>query len=90
MAVARLRAGAKNADVSRELNVPVGTVGYWLHLDRAKRGTLPARRSPPCPRCDSRELDEAAYTYLLALYLGRRTHHPAPRAPSSEPHDHLQ
>ncbi|MEV6318908.1 helix-turn-helix domain-containing protein [Streptomyces sp. NPDC051776] len=69
-AVRRLRAGDKNADVSRALNVPVGTVGYWLHLDRAKRGTLPGKPHRPCPRCDDRELDEAAYSYLLALYLG--------------------
>ncbi|MEU6081893.1 helix-turn-helix domain-containing protein [Streptomyces sp. NPDC047108] len=69
-AVRRLRAGEKNADVSRSLDVPPGTVGYWLHLDRAAQGELPGRPHRPCPRCDGRELDEAAYSYLLALYLG--------------------
>ncbi|MCK7622039.1 helix-turn-helix domain-containing protein [Streptomyces sp. RS10V-4] len=69
-AVARLRAGAKNADVARALGVPVGTIGYWRHMDRAERGECPGRHDPPCPRCDGRGLDEAAYAYLLALYLG--------------------
>lgn len=69
-ALALLRGGAKNADVARELNVPKGTISYWKHEDRAKRGECPGRRSPLCPRCDGRELDEAAYAYLLGLYLG--------------------
>ncbi|WP_349253939.1 helix-turn-helix domain-containing protein [Streptomyces sp. BPTC-684] len=56
--------------MARRLNVPLGTIGYWKHEDRAKRGECPGRRSPLCPRCDGRELDEAAYAYLLALYLG--------------------
>ncbi|WP_275465124.1 helix-turn-helix domain-containing protein [Streptomyces noursei] len=69
-AVAKLRAGAKNADVARALDVPLGTIGYWRHMDRAKRGECPGRHASPCPRCDGREVDEAAYSYLLALYLG--------------------
>ncbi|POX60228.1 hypothetical protein C3492_27640 [Streptomyces sp. Ru62] len=69
-ALALLRSGAKNADVARELNVPVGTVGYWKHVDRAKRGECPGRHDPPCPRCHGRKLDETAYSYLLGLYLG--------------------
>ncbi|WP_433449597.1 helix-turn-helix domain-containing protein [Streptomyces sp. CA-142005] len=69
-ALTLLRGDAKNADVARKLNVPVGTVGYWKHLDRAKRGECPGRHAPPCPRCDGRQLDEAAYGYLLGLYLG--------------------
>ncbi|MFF2806933.1 helix-turn-helix domain-containing protein [Streptomyces sp. NPDC058000] len=69
-AVARLRAGAKNADVARALGVPLGTIGYWRHMDRAKHGECPGRHDPRCPRCDGCRLDEAAYSYLLALYLG--------------------
>ncbi|MFI9830603.1 helix-turn-helix domain-containing protein [Streptomyces sp. NPDC051913] len=69
-ALTLLRAGVKNAAVARELAVPLGTVSYWKHLDRAKRGECPGRHSPPCPRCDGRELDGAAYSYLLGLYLG--------------------
>ncbi|MEC4021041.1 helix-turn-helix domain-containing protein [Streptomyces sp. H27-D2] len=69
-ALSLLRAGAKNAEVSRTLNVPAGTIGYWLHRDRSKRGECPGAHDPSCPRCDGRELDEAAYSYLLGLYLG--------------------
>ncbi|MET7753176.1 transposase [Streptomyces sp. NPDC005389] len=69
-AVALLRGGARNADVARELNVPNGTISYWKHEDRAKRGECPGRPAPKCPRCDGREVDEAAYAYLLGLYLG--------------------
>ncbi|NML49703.1 helix-turn-helix domain-containing protein [Streptomyces sp. R302] len=69
-ALTMLRGGAKNAEVARKLNVPMGTVGYWKHVDRAKRGECPGRRAPLCPRCDGRELDNIAYAYLLGLYLG--------------------
>ncbi|MEU6086064.1 helix-turn-helix domain-containing protein [Streptomyces sp. NPDC047085] len=69
-ALTLLRGGAKNSVVARKLDVPLGTISYWKHLDRAKRGECPGRHSPPCPRCDGRELDEAAYSYLLGLYLG--------------------
>ncbi|MFC9390781.1 helix-turn-helix domain-containing protein [Streptomyces venezuelae] len=83
-ALALLRGGAKNADVARELNVPQGTISYWKHADRAKRGECPGRRSPLCPRCDGRELDEVAYAYLLGLYLGdgHIAHSQAMRVPS--------
>ncbi|WP_431948792.1 helix-turn-helix domain-containing protein [Actinacidiphila sp. bgisy167] len=69
-AVALCRAGAKNAEVARRLGVPPGTIGYWLHLDRATRGECPGRPVPPCPRCDGSPLHDAAYAYLLGLYLG--------------------
>ncbi|MEU4654233.1 helix-turn-helix domain-containing protein [Streptomyces sp. NPDC023723] len=69
-ALTMLRNGVANAAVARELHVPLGTVGYWKHLDRAKRGECPGRHDPACPRCDGRDLDEPAYSYLLALYLG--------------------
>ncbi|MER6420315.1 helix-turn-helix domain-containing protein [Streptomyces sp. NPDC001137] len=69
-ALTLLRNGTKNADVARTLNVPLGTVSYWKHQDRAKRGECPGRHSAPCARCDGRDLDGAAYSYLLGLYLG--------------------
>jgi hypothetical protein len=83
-AVTMLRNGAKNADVARTFNVPLGTVGYWKHMDRAKRGECPGKHSPKCPRCDGRELDEAAYSYLLGLYLGdgHISHYSEHRAPN--------
>ncbi|WP_393084520.1 helix-turn-helix domain-containing protein [Streptomyces sp. LN704] len=69
-ALTLLRDGVRNADVARRFNVPMGTVSYWKHLDRAKRGECPGKHDPKCPRCDNRELDESAYSYLLGLYLG--------------------
>ncbi|GAA3370158.1 hypothetical protein GCM10020367_15680 [Streptomyces sannanensis] len=70
-ALTLLRGGTKNADVARRLNVPLGTIGYWKHTDRAKRGeTVGVRPSLLCPLCDGRPLDKAAYSYLLGLYLG--------------------
>ncbi|MET9517210.1 helix-turn-helix domain-containing protein [Streptomyces sp. NPDC002994] len=83
-ALSLLRGGAKNADVARQLNVPKGTVAYWLHMDRAKRGECPGRGGAKCPRCDGRPLDNAAYAYLLGLYLGdgHISHYSTHRAPS--------
>jgi hypothetical protein len=67
-----LHNGTRNADVARELKVPVGTIGYWLHEDRRRSGSLPGRRRSVCPRCapDEVSLDQQAYSYLLGLYLG--------------------
>ncbi|MFK0289664.1 helix-turn-helix domain-containing protein [Streptomyces sp. NPDC090442] len=83
-AIVRLRAGARNADVARALGIPLGTISYWRHMDRAKRGACPGRRQPQCPHCDDRALDRAAYSYLLALYLGdgHIIQHSAHRVPS--------
>ncbi|MEV7558789.1 helix-turn-helix domain-containing protein [Streptomyces sp. NPDC089795] len=70
-ALSLLRGGVRNADVARRLNVPLGTVSYWKHVDRCKRGEPVAiRPSLLCPRCDARALEHAAYAYLLGLYLG--------------------
>ncbi|MER5821709.1 helix-turn-helix domain-containing protein [Streptomyces mirabilis] len=69
-ALSLLRSGARNADVARRFNVPLGTVSYWKHMDRAKRGECPGKHDPKCPRCHGRDLDEPAYSYLLGLYLG--------------------
>ena len=69
-ALALLRGGARNAEVARKFSVPPGTIAYWKHLDRAKRGECPGKHDPQCPRCDGRDLDTAAYSYLLGLYLG--------------------
>lgn len=83
-ALSLLRSGSKNADVARQLNVPLGTFSYWLHMDRAKRGECPGSHDPKCPRCDGRALDEGAYTYLLGLYLGdgHISHYSGHRVPS--------
>ncbi|MET9560476.1 helix-turn-helix domain-containing protein [Streptomyces tauricus] len=69
-AVTLLRDGVSNADVARTFGISPGTISYWKHLDRARRGECPGKHDPPCPRCDGRELNESAYSYLLGLYLG--------------------
>jgi hypothetical protein len=69
-AVTMVRSGASNAHVARTLQVPAGTVSYWVHLDRARHGDLPGRRTAECPRHGSRPLNTAAYTYVLGQYLG--------------------
>ncbi|MFI1441213.1 helix-turn-helix domain-containing protein [Streptomyces fructofermentans] len=83
-AVAQLRDGSSNADVARRSGVPLGTIGYWKHLDRAQRGECPGRPAPECPRCHGRDLDASAYSYLLGLYLGdgHISHHSEHRVPS--------
>lgn len=48
--------------MARKLNVPVGTVGYRKHMDRAKRGERPGRHEPSCPQCHGRKLDEIVYS----------------------------
>ncbi|MEV7614331.1 helix-turn-helix domain-containing protein [Streptomyces sp. NPDC089799] len=83
-ALSLLRNGTKNAEVARRLNLPVGTVGYWKHVDRAKRGECPGRHVPDCSRCDGLPLDQRAYSYLLGLYLGdgHISHYAGHRVPS--------
>lgn len=84
-AVTLLRAGVSNAEVSRRLAVPYGTISYWRHMDRAKRGECPGQKpSVPCPRCDGSTLDETSYAYLLGLYLGdgHISHYAKHRLPS--------
>ncbi|MBT2528883.1 helix-turn-helix domain-containing protein [Streptomyces sp. ISL-99] len=83
-ALTLLRGGARNAEVAHQLNVPKGTIGYWLHMDRAKRGECPGRQGAKCPRCDGRPLDHASYSYLLGLYLGdgHISHYSKHRSPS--------
>ncbi|MFG2609396.1 helix-turn-helix domain-containing protein [Streptomyces anulatus] len=83
-ALTLLRSGTRNAEVARQLNVPRGTISYWLHVDRAKRGECPGAHNPSCHRCDGTALAEPAYAYLLGLYLGdgHISQYSAHRAPS--------
>ncbi|WP_018567552.1 hypothetical protein [Streptomyces sp. PsTaAH-124] len=69
-ALTLLRDGVRNADVARRLDVPLGTISYWKHVDRRTRGECPGQHAPQCPRCDGSGLDRPAYSYLLGLYLG--------------------
>ncbi|MFH8885010.1 helix-turn-helix domain-containing protein [Streptomyces californicus] len=80
-ALALLRSGTTNRAVAEHLDVPRGIVGWWLHEDRKQRGVT-YEQPTDCPVCTSREVDRAAYAYLLGLYLGdghitskRKQHH---------------
>ncbi|MFE4305770.1 helix-turn-helix domain-containing protein [Streptomyces sp. NPDC056517] len=68
-ALALLRRGLSNRTVAEQLNVPRGTVGWWLSEDRRRRGVR-YQHPTDCPRCTGRTFDAPAYAYLLGLYLG--------------------
>ncbi|MFI9049826.1 helix-turn-helix domain-containing protein [Streptomyces sp. NPDC053427] len=68
-ALALLRQGVTNRTVAERLNVPRGTIGWWRHEDRKRRGES-FERPHDCPRCAERAFDRQAYAYLLGLYLG--------------------
>src|SRR5258706_2970397 len=51
--------------------VSIWAVRHWRRGDRRSEKADPSRRSSAtCPRCDQRAMDDAAYAYLLGLYLG--------------------
>ncbi|MEU6060195.1 helix-turn-helix domain-containing protein [Streptomyces sp. NPDC047097] len=83
-ALTLLRDGTKNTVVARSLGVPVGTISYWKHVDRVKRGEPPRRTDAVCSRCQDGVLDRSAYAYLLGLYLGdgHISHYAGHRVPS--------
>jgi len=69
--VLRLAAeGWNDCQIARATGINRHTVLDWRHgrVPGARRTVL-SRRSG-CPRCDGSPLDEAAYAYLLGLYLG--------------------
>ncbi|MFD6194730.1 helix-turn-helix domain-containing protein [Streptomyces sp. NPDC060275] len=68
-AVALMNQGIPNHAVAAQLNIPRGTVSWWRSEDRKARGEA-YRQPADCPRCTGRQFDEAAYAYLLGLYLG--------------------
>ncbi|MCX5196656.1 helix-turn-helix domain-containing protein [Streptomyces sp. NBC_00249] len=69
-ALTLLRGGTANSEVARRLDIPLGTVSYWKHMDRARRGECPGSHRAACPHCHGDALDTEAYAYLLGLYLG--------------------
>ncbi|MFD9861102.1 helix-turn-helix domain-containing protein [Streptomyces alboflavus] len=64
-----LRLGLPNRAVAERLNVPRGTIGWWLSEDRRKHG-IKYEQPTDCPLCTGRQFDHVAYSYLLGLYLG--------------------
>ncbi|MEU9414211.1 helix-turn-helix domain-containing protein [Streptomyces sp. NPDC048272] len=68
-ALVLLRRGETNRSVAEQLGVPRGTVGWWRHEDRKRRGETYVAPTD-CPICTGRQFDLPAYAYLLGLYLG--------------------
>jgi hypothetical protein len=62
--------GLIDREVARITGVPIRTVQKWRTGTRRAPGKERKGREPGCPRCTGRPLDEAAYAYLLGLYLG--------------------
>jgi hypothetical protein len=66
--------GILDQENARICDVSVAAIRHWRSGRRRgpRRGPYsPATdRRAACPRCHGRELDEAAYAYLLGLYLG--------------------
>lgn len=55
--------GMNDCAISRLTGIPRKTVQGWRVQPRLQLGTN-------CPQCEGARLDEAAYAYLLGLYLG--------------------
>lgn len=59
--------GLNASEIARQTGVPRSTLRHWI--GGTKRPPTP--RWTSCPRCNfEAELDDAAYVYLLGLYLG--------------------
>jgi hypothetical protein len=72
MALRLSAVGILDRENARICDVSVAAIRHWrcgrrraIHGPRAA-----AERKRQCPRCHGREMDEAAYSYLLGLYLG--------------------
>ncbi|MCC5034487.1 helix-turn-helix domain-containing protein [Streptomyces sp. WAC 00631] len=69
-AIDLMRRGVPNHVVAKKLGAPLGTVSWWRHEDRKKRGEPSPHRTTDCPRCTGKSVNRKAYSYLLGLYLG--------------------
>ncbi|MEV7542327.1 helix-turn-helix domain-containing protein [Streptomyces sp. NPDC089915] len=68
-AVLLLRRGMTNRDVAEHFGIPRGTIGWWRHEDRKRRGESYVQPSD-CPKCTGCPINHEAYAYLLGFYLG--------------------
>jgi len=70
----RLRAeGVPFGQICKILGLSRNTVGHWFYGERAHRRAELDAEQPRCPRCARPPRapdDQAAYAYLLGLYLG--------------------
>ena len=56
--------GLTSLEIARRTGIPRSTIRDW------RNGRTPRSREPECPREHLTSLDEAAYAYLLGMYLG--------------------
>jgi hypothetical protein len=63
--------GVLDEENARVCGVSVAAIRHWRSGRRRQtsHGVVALRRTA-CPRCHGRSMDEAAYAYLLGLYLG--------------------
>jgi len=70
----RLRAqGVSFGDICRDLGLSRNTVIHWFYGERARRRAELDAEPSRCPRCSKSSRppdDQAAYVYMLGLYLG--------------------
>jgi hypothetical protein len=72
MALRLSAVGILDKENARICGVSVATIRHW-RCGRRRATQSPgttAERARQCPRCHGRTMDEAAYSYLLGLYLG--------------------
>jgi hypothetical protein len=62
--------GILDRENARISGVSVAAIRHWRSGRRRTPYSTATRRSRGCPRCHGRSMDEAAYAYLLGLYLG--------------------
>jgi hypothetical protein len=65
--------GVAFGDICRNLGLSRNTVGHWFYGERARHRAELDAEPIRCPRCDRPPRapdDQAAYAYLLGLYLG--------------------
>ena len=79
-ALTLLRGGSKNAEVATTLNVPLGTIGYWKHMDRAKRGECPGAHNPAVHDATDATSMDRRVLLLAGPIPRRRPHQPLLRA----------
>lgn len=77
--------GVNDCEVGRRLGIPRGTIRDWrVGLESGSGGRTKHSKSRPsgeryCSLCTSTVLDNAAYAYLLGVYLGDGCLSPGPR-----------
>ncbi|MFN2589301.1 MAG: hypothetical protein ABR518_00820 [Actinomycetota bacterium] len=65
-----IRWGLNDCQIARLTRIPRGTIRDWRHRDGRPPGVFQDRSPRECFVCSPVPFDQAAYAYLLGLYLG--------------------